>query len=101
MRAGAKLPAPRAWRATKVSETTLIPWACRRAACFSPSARQAWPPISSTGRAAARRARAAASMAEAMGAGRTGFWAITGWAEVSNQAESAGRIRLTGPPGGP
>jgi hypothetical protein len=51
-------------------------------------------------------ARAAASTAEAAGAGRTGLWAIAGSPPFAalgagSQAESAGRIRLTGPPGGP
>ena len=46
-------------------------------------------------------ARATASTASPDGAGRTGLWAITGSPLVISQAESAGRIRLTGPPGGP
>jgi hypothetical protein len=66
-----------------------------------PSAPQAWPPISTTGFEAALMVRAAASTASPEGAGRTGFWAITGSLLVSSQAESAGRMRLTGPPGGP
>ena len=46
-------------------------------------------------------ALAAASTAEPEGAGRTGFWAMTGSFFAGSQALSAGRTRLTGPPGGP
>ena len=54
-----------------------------------------------TGFLAALTARAAASTAADDGAGRDGFCAFTAPTLVSVQAESAGRIRLTGPPGGP
>ena len=98
---GANRPAPREMRAMKVSVRTRTPAAAIRPAWRTPASRQVEPPIRMTGFFAALMRAAVASTTPAWAVTRTGFSSTGPFTVVSDQALSAGRIRLAQPPGAP
>ncbi len=98
---GANRPPPRIWRGMKVSVITRAPAARSRAAAARPRSLQVDPPSNSTGFAASFIARATASTAADGGGGALGGTIVGPLRVAGDQAQSAGRIRLAEPPGGP